>query len=415
MLRIFVPPLVIVAVALLARVACNSEPTPIAVPTLTPTPTATQAVPPAPTATPTLTPKPTLAAPSPSVGSPTPEPPFPWTSFGPGTWRVGEQIVPGVYETGQVSGQCEWARLSRFDDSGADVLFAETTSAAALVAVLPTDAGFRASDGCGLWTLRLSPTPTPTPTPILSISSQHITISGNWSHVCALRPDGSPVCWGDNEHGQAWPPRGERFAAISSGYDFTCALRPDGSPVCWGANPSILGDYGQASPPRGERFAAISSGYDHTCALRLDGSPVCWGYDGLYGVTSPPQNERFMAISSGDEFTCALRLDGSPVCWGYDGRALGLDLGSPPQEERFASISSGFLHVCALRPTALPFAGEAGQQTLPRGTNASPPSAAASTTTARCVLMVHPFAGGEVGLTMAKPRRLQTRGSPLGR
>ena len=305
MLRILVPPLVIVAVALFARVACNSEPTPIAVPTLTPTPTATQAVPPAPTATPTLTPKPTLAAPSPSVGSPTPAPPFPWTSFGPGTWRVGEQIVPGVYETGQVSGQCEWARLSRFDDSGADVLFAETTSAAALVAVLPTDAGFRASDGCGRWTLRLSPTPTPTPTPILSISSQPITISGNWSHVCALRPDGSPVCWGWDILGQASPPRGERFATISSGSFHTCALRPDGSPACWGDN-----EYGQAWPPRGERFAAISSGDGFTCALRPDGSPVCWGAPSIYGdyhgQASPPRGERFSSISSGEDHTCAL-------------------------------------------------------------------------------------------------------------
>ena len=33
---------------------------------------------------------------------------------------------------------------------------------------------------------------------------------------------------------------------------------------------------------------------------------------------------------------------------------------------------------------------------------------------ARCDLMVHPFVGGEVGLSMAKRRRLRPSGSPLG-
>ena len=259
MRRILFPALAVAAS--LALVGCDPAPTPTAVPTSTPavapastpTPTATQAVPPMPTPTPAPTPQTQAGRQTAPIGTPTPLPPFPWTSFGPGTWRVGEQIVPGVYEAASVSGQCEWARISRFDDSGADVLFAETTSVAALVAVLPTDAGFRASEGCGRWALRLSPTPTPTPTPVLSISSQPSTISGDWSHVCALRPDGSPVCWGRDTEGQASPPRGERFATISSGDFHTCALRLDGSPVCWVCWGSD--DNGQTSPPSNERFA----------------------------------------------------------------------------------------------------------------------------------------------------------------
>ena len=99
--------------------------------------------------------------------SPTPEPPFPWTAFGPGTWRVGEQILPGVYEAANVSGQCEWASLSRFDDSGEKVAFSGTTATPVSVSILPTDAGFRASEGCGHWT-PLAPPPTFTPTPTVT-------------------------------------------------------------------------------------------------------------------------------------------------------------------------------------------------------------------------------------------------------
>ena len=93
-------------------------------PTHTPTPTPS----PTPTPTPTLTPTPT---PTPTA-TPTPTPaPFPWTAFGAGSWRVGEQIVPGVYEAANVSGTCEWARLSRLDADSADVLFEGSTTAPA--------------------------------------------------------------------------------------------------------------------------------------------------------------------------------------------------------------------------------------------------------------------------------------------
>lgn len=73
--------------------------------------------------------------------------------------------MPGVYEAANVSGQCEWVRLSRLADAGEDVIFSGTTAAPASVSILPTDAGFRASEACGHWTAWVPPTPTPTFTP----------------------------------------------------------------------------------------------------------------------------------------------------------------------------------------------------------------------------------------------------------
>ena len=264
-----------------APAAATIIPTPT--PSVTPTPTAMPT--PTPTSTPTLVPMaiPTSTPTATSIPIPTPIPAsFPWTSFGPGTWHVGQEIVPGVYEANNVSGRCEWARLSRLDGDSVEVLFAETTTTPVVVAILPTDAGFRASVECGRWTLQPPPTPTPThtptptPTPRPTISAdfraqqQHTTLSSGYGHACALRPDGRAVCWGRNDYGQASPPPGERFVSISAGAANTCALRSDGTVACWGSEE-------QASPPDDEQFASISSSGGHTCGLRPNGSAICWG------------------------------------------------------------------------------------------------------------------------------------------
>lgn len=172
-------------------------------------------------------------------------------------------------------------------------------------------------------------------------------ISSGHSHTCAIRLDGSPICWGSDRYDQvSAAPEEERFIAISSGFSHACALRPDGSPVCWGDN-----DDHQSQPPPGEKFTAISSGGNHTCALRTDGSPVCWGNrirrlleTYYYGQEKPPAGEKFTAISSGWTHTCALRPDGSPVCWGNDENGIS----TPPQNHSLAAISAGAIHTCAL-------------------------------------------------------------------
>lgn len=118
-----------------------------------------------------------------------------------------------------------------------------------------------------------------------------------------------------------WPPRGERFKAISSGPLFTCALRLDGTPVCWGES------YDTPLPPdityesvADERYTDIASGYSHACALRPDGTTVCWATatSRSYGRLLPPAGARFTTIVAGLDHTCGLRADGSAACWGQD-------------------------------------------------------------------------------------------------
>ena len=169
-------------------------------------------------------------------------------------------------------------------------------------------------------------------------------ISSGVYHTCALRSDGSPVCWGRDRDGQDSPPE-ERFASINGGRESTCALRSDGSAVCWGS------DYlGQVSPPEGELFASLGSGSSrHTCALRPDGSPVCWGNDDD-GQASPPENERFASVSGGEYHTCALRHEGTAVCWGSDEHGQS----SPPEGERFAPTENGATPAPTPPPTPTP-------------------------------------------------------------
>ena len=95
------------------------------------------------------------------------------------------------------------------------------------------------------------------------------------------------------------------FITVSPGDWHTCALRSDGTPICWGH---------ATSRESSSRLSAAAK--EHTCALRADGSAVCWGGDNTWGQTSVPEGEQFVAISSGHEHTCALKEDGSPVCWG---------------------------------------------------------------------------------------------------
>ena len=173
------------------------------------------------------------------------------------------------------------------------------------------------------------------------------TITSGHLHTCALRADGTIVCWGDGEYGRPAPPQDEKFIAVSSGAAHVCALRVDGSAECWGGRPSsdgpILGHpVLPGSPPQDEKFTAISSGDDYACALRKDGSPVCWGANWA-GQSAVPSGVTFVAITASFDYTCGIRQDNSALCWGNVKDQTVMHL-----PEQFISISGGFVKACGL-------------------------------------------------------------------
>lgn len=174
-------------------------------------------------------------------------------------------------------------------------------------------------------------------------------ISVGYSHNCALRGDGSILCWGRNHWDESPPPEGE-FSAITNGGYFSCALRVDGSPVCWGEGTRLGPDKADISPPSNEKLSAISAGYGHVCGIRMNSTAVCWGGN-TFGQASAPPAEEFIAITGGDTYSCGLRDDLVPVCWGdhilLSARFYG-DL-------RFTAISGGHNEVCGLEKSGTVF------------------------------------------------------------
>ena len=190
-------------------------------------------------------------------------------------------------------------------------------------------------------------------------------------HACALRPDGSVDCWGNNSDGKATDQAGP-FTAIAANDYATCGLRPNGSVKCWGksnfggtdqdgpfsqisggaysfcgvkADNSVAcwgwNANGQADNQTGP-YTLVSAGTSHTCALNVAGAITCWGSNSS-GQLSPPAGA-FYRLVSGYGHSCAMKADGSVDCWGFDG-----DGQNAYQPGPYTQLTAGQDHNCALR------------------------------------------------------------------
>ena len=78
--------------------------------------------------------------------------PPPSGTIPPGTWLVGGQVQPGIYEAEAEDG-CYWERLSRFGGRIDDILDNDFVSGGGrqLIEIEPGDVGFYSNEGCGTW------------------------------------------------------------------------------------------------------------------------------------------------------------------------------------------------------------------------------------------------------------------------
>ncbi len=85
-----------------------------------------------------------------------------YTTFGPGTHRVGIDIPAGTYRnSGDLSG-CYWERLSGFGGTFDDIIANNFTNVRQIVEVKASDAGFKPDGDCGQWSSDLRPAKAPT-------------------------------------------------------------------------------------------------------------------------------------------------------------------------------------------------------------------------------------------------------------
>ena len=197
------------------------------------------------------------------------------------------------------------------------------------------------------------------PVAVTGLSSGVHALVAGVGHTCALKADQSVWCWGQNGNGQlgngsttaspvpvAVSGLGSGVRTLSAGAFHTCALKNDGSVLCWGLNgDGELGNNASSDSSipvavtglsSGSGVRAVATGQSDTCALKNDQSVWCWGYnfDGELGNTSGVSSAVPIAISAlssgsgvvalaaGGDYTsigsgiCALKSDGSVWCWG---------------------------------------------------------------------------------------------------
>jgi alpha-tubulin suppressor-like RCC1 family protein len=214
-------------------------------------------------------------------------------------------------------------------------------------------------------------------------------ISAGAAHTCAVLPDSTAACWGDNTSGKLGSggtpklsipltvPGLDQVASITAGQAHTCALSLSGTVSCWGSNIQgqlgigLTADQPTPAPVLGlTDVIALKAKYSNTtCALKANGTVSCWGSNVHGGIgdgavsssirTTPvqiPNLSEVVSLAKGVEHTCALKDDGSVKCWGFNSAG---QLGDGTKADRnlptavlgitdAVSVSAGWEHTCAL-------------------------------------------------------------------
>ncbi len=198
-----------------------------------------------------------------------------------------------------------------------------------------------------------STTSSPIPVDVVSLRAGVRSVAAGYEHTCAVTMGGAVKCWGANESGElgdgtttdrSAPADVQGLASdvamVTAGGDYsggqTCALKTNGSVVCWGNNRSgQLGDETTISRSTPTAVTAltsgvqeISAGNEHVCALTVSGEVQCWGHN-LYGqlgngstddqstpVPASGLGSGVRAVSSGGRHSCAITSAVGVLCWG---------------------------------------------------------------------------------------------------
>ena len=175
-----------------------------------------------------------------------------------------------------------------------------------------------------------------------------VQVEAGWAQTCAVRANGSALCWGRQSYGRSDGPSGsgpyqEATTSVYNG----CALATDGSVDCWGADNPYFDQF-PLVPPANARFTTIemstANGFWYGCGLKPDGGIQCWGHANDASVLNPPAG-KFESISVGAANSCAIDTEGYAHCWGASDGGLLTNLPSGT----FSHVDGGLNYSCALK------------------------------------------------------------------
>ena len=196
--------------------------------------------------------------------------------------------------------------------------------------------------------LTLTGTVVDTGAPASAMLVPMVTAGGN--HSCALMPDQSVWCWGQNIAGQLGdgstanslvPVKVNALAPainVAAGETHTCAVTTSSQVWCWGSN--AYGELGNGTTSQGSSVpvqvqggilaSQVSGGHEFSCAVTLTNTVDCWG-DNNYGElgngaladSSTPVKVKGLAnvtqVAAGYYHACARESNGTLWCWGDNG------------------------------------------------------------------------------------------------
>jgi hypothetical protein len=128
----------------------------------------------------------------------------------------------------------------------------------------------------------------------------------------------------------SWHPR------LATGSEFGCAIRGDGTIVCWGA-PTLSPE--AVMPPTNGRFVGITAEGWEACAVDEDGSVACWSGDSAKLV--PTSKMVQVDVNAGG---CGIDSCGLTTCW-----PMRNSLVPPPSDRRFSHVAAAALASCGVQ------------------------------------------------------------------
>jgi alpha-tubulin suppressor-like RCC1 family protein len=164
-------------------------------------------------------------------------------------------------------------------------------------------------------------------------------------HGCAVRnPEGTIVCWGNNDYGKATPPEGT-FSYVDAGNDNTCGIHTDRTHECWGnpASSNVDLDLDEPVSDWPGLYDKVSAGGSHTCAITVSSDVLCGGSNKYSQSSGPSSFSNAIDISAGGFHTCGIATTFFMFCWGLD-----IADETEPPSGQYTSVAAGTYFTCAI-------------------------------------------------------------------